>query len=138
MIYHDLILAITLRVNLQALPPKSIKPAKYSGRGTPVGRCGYYFPLFRCMPLKGLFGSFPSILLESLLVSRSVLNNTSWYLQRHHEKVRDKTPLPRVLLIQARDHSTGIAPNDLFIKIRGENLQHSLTQALLLVPNNVN
>jgi hypothetical protein len=43
MVYHDSILAITLRVALQALPPESIKPAKYPGRGTPVKILNPYF-----------------------------------------------------------------------------------------------
>jgi hypothetical protein len=36
-------MAITLRIDLQALPPESIKPAKYSGRGTPVKILNPYF-----------------------------------------------------------------------------------------------
>jgi len=38
-------MAITLRVNLQALPPESIKPAKYFGRGTPIKVLNPYFLL---------------------------------------------------------------------------------------------
>lgn len=96
-------------VHLRTLPPESIKPAKYSGRGTPVQASAVTTTrLLGCAPHKGLLPTrFLPSCLTSLLVSRSVLNNTSWYLQRHREKVRDKTPLPRVLLIQTRDHSTG-------------------------------
>ena len=37
--------------------------------------------------------------------------------QHHHEKVWDKVPLPRVFITQTRDHSTGVAPNDLIAQI---------------------